>query len=299
MLPKNFDTSNVSQQSEINLNRSPVVIKNSSNSIKSLTLPTGKGSGDHTSTRSSNLPAHLSVRNLNFQLPNKTLSSSSNSSLNKSNSASDSSIQESKTVDLIKRTQNVFTACLPYINVLNVNNRDVEEAWKLHVMSVFNKKSPNSSNNKPLASANMLETFCLFKKLFKETRHNFNILLNESCEILSHNSKAFASINKHFVRIAQANKKLKLPLIYFDQELLLHAPLSPNDLNQTSSQADLKLAPTYSISDKHRQIVWEIGESYDKFVELRKNAYNTLEALKQLENYKSVNDVQLKSDKVD
>lgn len=296
----NFDSINISKQSETNLNRSPVVIKNNSNSIKSLTLPTGKSSGDHTSPRS-NLPAHLSIRNLNFQLPNKTLSSSSNSSLNKSNSASDSSIQENKTNDLIKKCQNIFIACLPFINILNINQRDVEETWKLHVMSVFNKKSPNSSNNnaKLMTGVSKLETFCLFKKLFKETRYSFNILLNESCEILSQNSKLFTSISKHFIRIADlVNKKLKFPLIYFEQELLLNPILSTNDLNMPSTQADLKLVPTYSVLDKHRQIVWEISESYDIFVNLRKKAFSILDTLKQIEKKNSAIEAQLKLAKV-
>jgi hypothetical protein len=300
---KNFDTNTVTsvsqQQSDTNMNRSPVVIKNTANSIKSLTLPTGKSSGGHTSPRSSNLPAHLSVRNLNFQLPNKTLSSSSNSSLNKSNSASDSSIQESKTSDLIRKTQNIFTSCLPYINVLNVSQRDVEDSWKLHVMSVFNKKSPTSINKSPMTSINMLETFCIFKRLFNESCGSFKLLLNESCQVLSINSKVFASISKRFVHISDlVNKKLKCPLVYFDQESLLQQLSSFNDLNNISSQADLKLAPTYSITDKHRQIVWEMGENYDLFIDLRKKAYNTLDLLRKFENKNSVNEIQLKFEMV-
>ena len=65
-----------------------------------------------------------------------------------------------------------------------------------------------------------------------------------------------------------------------------------------STKADLKLVPTYSVLDKHSQIVWEIGESYDIFVNLRKKAFSTLDTLKQIEKKNSVIDTQLKLGKV-
>ena len=272
---KNFDT--------LDTSKSPVVIKSSSNSIKSLTLP---GKSSHTSPHSAyNAPTHLSVRNVNFQLPNKTLSSSSVSSLNKSTSASDSSIQE-KSNELIRRSQQLFVACLPYINLLNVNSRDIEETWRLHVMSVFNKKSLNKSASQSVANINILDTFFLFKKLFKESRRSLNLLMGESCDHVLQQTKVFASVSKHFMSIIDlVNKRLKCPLVYFDQMLLLQtsesasaAPHSP-----ASSQADLHLASTYSIVDKHRKIVWEIGENFDTFVQLRKSAFESLDKLKRLD----------------
>jgi hypothetical protein len=86
--------------------------------------------------------------------------------------------------------------------------------------------------------------------------------------------------------------------VYFDQESLLQQHSSFNDTNKLSSQADLKLAPTYSITDKHRQIVWEMGENYDLFIDLRKKACNTLDLLRKFENKNSVNELQLKFEMV-
>ena len=65
-----------------------------------------------------------------------------------------------------------------------------------------------------------------------------------------------------------------------------------------STQADLKLVPTYSVLDKHRQIVWEISESYDIFVNLRKKAFSILDTLKQIEKKNSAIEAQLKLAKV-
>ena len=297
------------QQSDTHLNGSPVIIKSSgSSSIKSLTLPTSKSIGHAASPNfNANLPSHLSVRNVNFQLTSKTLSSSSISSLNKSNSASDSSLHDkTPTSDAVKQAQNVFAACLPFLNILNVGQKDVEETWRVHVMSVFNKRTLSKpASSAPASGINLLETFILFKKLVKESRRSMNTLLVDSCEMLSpNNSTQFSSINKRFMSVLDCvNKKLKCPLVFLDQDLIAnHLPTSgdSSDPASKSPQADLRLAPTYSFLDKHRQIVWEIGENFDTFASQRKVAREALESLKRLVNSstKNLNDAQLKFEKV-
>jgi hypothetical protein len=49
------------------------------------------------------------------------------------------------------------------------------------------------------------------------------------------------------------------------------------------SVSSAAFTPNYSIVNKHRQVVWEIGENFETFVNLRKEAYETLESLKKLE----------------
>jgi hypothetical protein len=272
------------------VNNAPVngLIKNSNStsSIKSMTLPSG---GKSSSIGKSSSSAH---NNMSPSIRTTILKSPfGGTTLNKINSASDSSIQESsssssnaKANDLIKKTHSLFNACSPFINLLNIIPRDIEDAWKSHVTSVFDK----NKNNKSVVSTqpehvNLLETFLLFKKLFKESRRHLSGLLFESCSVLStNNTVVFTLINKHFANIIELlNRRLKCPLVYFDQNLLVHQiPVNGASGDSVSSAA---FTPNYSIVNKHRQVVWEIGENFETFVNLRKEAYETLESLKKLE----------------
>ena len=128
---------------------------------------------------------------------------------------------------------------LPLSNLINTNNEEIEDIWKNHI-SILSTNDENS---------NVIETFYLFKRLFKETRRRLNILLPECCHYLSRSTKIFQDIEKRILKIVELiNTKIDCPIVFFDSEIL-----------QSSN-----------IFEKHRRIAWEIGENYDTYVYVKR-----------------------------
>lgn len=291
---------------KINLHNQVFNISNKSN-----TLP---GKNTFSSSSTTTTPTRLSVYNVNFQLPNKTLSSSLSSSSLSSISKSVAPIapnakqDQSKNIELIKKQQqkqldllnsikDLYKSCLPYINLLNIKQDDIEDVWKFHIKAIFNSTNTNESDQAGLipttvskSNINILESFYLFNKLFKESRRRLNIFVSECCHYLSRNTKLFLKIEKHLVAILDLiNSKLECPVVYFDQDLLSEPTTtsSANSAENNKAKKEVFLSSTYSTVDNHRRIVWEIGENYDTFIYLKQATAEALDVLKKIERSES------------
>jgi hypothetical protein len=148
-----------------------------------------------------------------------------------------------------------------------------------------------SNDNKSSADVNVIESFVLFNLLFGQIKRELNILMKESCEVLligldtkneksedeSVNSRLlFTQVDDHLVAMLDLiNKKLNCPVVYFDQDFIVSniAKASnenvSNRANATSSSSSSSTSSSSkfsnSVIDKHRRIMWEIGENYDTF----------------------------------
>lgn len=205
---------------------------------------------------------------------------------------------------------NIYKFCLPLINIININQDEIEEVWRMHIQTMLNSNKARLSTNKlELANVdnnnsdsssrkfNPIETFYLFKKLFKEIRHRLDSLLSESYHYLSRDTKLFTRIEKHLVSILDLiNTKLECPVVYFDQEWFLQQQeqiiMSPTNSSNSSVLSRLSKSPlqsknTDSVSlsfiDNHKRILWEIGENYDTFVYIKHDVTESLDAIKKLE----------------
>lgn len=233
-----------------------VIIKptTAGDSNRSMTLP-GKvnSSSQSNSLRSSPNSNHL---------PNRTQSSTSLVVQTNKNEQ-----QNAQQMFIVQAISSLYLSCLPYINLLNINQDEIEEIWKIHI-------NMNTTNLEK--GINMLETFYLFKKLFKEICRRLNNLILECCHYLSRNTKLFVPIEKHLVNILDLiNTKLECPVVYFDQEFLFSTPIStdnkasPNANTSNSSSSNGTSGKSNTILDIHKRIVWEIGENYDTFIYLK------------------------------
>jgi len=187
--------------------------------------------------------------NRSMTLPNKiydsTLSTKSLNNLSTSQSwfnmnkikAEDDDEPQTKQYDAIKE--------------LSVEAENIDELWKAHFSNVFISEE-----------VNLVDTFHLFNRLFKETCRKLNILLLDCRHYLSLNSKFFIQIERHLVNVLDLiNNKSGYPVVYVN--------------------SDVKLSS--STVDKHKRIVWEIGENYDTLVYLRQAVLKSLEAVKKQE----------------
>jgi hypothetical protein len=137
------------------------------------------------------------------------------------------------------------------IRELSVEVENIDELWKAHLSNVFISEE-----------VNLVDTFHLFNRLFKETCRKLNILLLDCRHYLSLNSKFFIQIEKHLVNVLDLiNNKLGYPVVYVD--------------------SDVKLAS--ATVERHKRIVWEIGENYDTLVYLRQAVLKSLESVKKQE----------------
>ncbi|CAF0877343.1 unnamed protein product [Brachionus calyciflorus] len=195
--------------------------------------------------------------------------------------------------------KNIYHYCMPIFNILNLNQDEIQQAWKSHLKNMLNR-SRASSSKLELAIENAydinarhfnpLETFYLFKKLFNDARHRLNSLLSECYQYLTRETKLFLKLEKHLVIILDLlNTKLDCPVVYFDQEwfmrvqeLLQATSASPN---KSFSKSPLKVNNLVSVSfiDTHKRILWEIGENYDTFVYIKHDVTDSLDSIKKLE----------------
>ncbi len=137
------------------------------------------------------------------------------------------------------------------IRELSMETENIDDLWKAHFSNVFKSDE-----------LNLIDTFHLFNRLFKDTCRKLNILLLESRYYLSLNSKFFIQIEKHLVNVLDLiNNKLGYPVVYVD--------------------SDVKLST--STVDRHKRIVWEIGENYDTLVYLRQAVLKSIESVKKQE----------------
>ena len=73
------------------------------------------------------------------------------------------------------------------------------------------------------------------------------------------------------------NNKLNCPVIYLDQDLVKNVINQPQQQSTIEFNAvDLTISKQFnttnsSIIDKHKHIVWEIGENYDTFIYLKQS----------------------------
>jgi hypothetical protein len=189
-----------------------------------------------------------------------------------------SQTEHDKSYELLKKQQeiymktsikNIYSHVEPYINLIKSSQLDSDSLWKQHVNSTL-KSSINSETN-------IIETFILFKLLFNNIRLNLNKLLNECNEIIS-----IQSLETHLVKMIDLiNNKLNCPVIYLDQDLVKNiinqSQLSTIELNAVDLSISKQFSTTNSsIIDKHKHIVWEIGENYDTFIYLKQSVMEVI-----------------------
>lgn len=185
-----------------------------------------------------------------------------------------SQTEHDKNYELLKKQQeiylktsikNIYSHVEPYINLMKSSQLDIDSLWKQHVNSTL-KSSVNSETN-------IIETFILFKLLFNNIRSNLNKLLNECNQIIS-----IQNLETHLVKMIDLiNNKLNCPVIYLDQDLVKNVINQPQQQSTIEFNAvDLTISKQFnttnsSIIDKHKHIVWEIGENYDTFIYLKQS----------------------------
>lgn len=237
-------------------------------SAKSMTLP-GK-------SNSSIQSAKQSDSNIASQSHPRTMSSSKSSSALITTVKVNTNKEQHEQLNLALSIKNIYVSSLPLINLININQDEIEEIWKLHIQTMLN------SNVK--SSFCPIDSFYLFKKLFKETRHRLDSLLSECYHYLSRDTKLFLQIEKHLVNIIDLiNTKLDCPVVYFDQEWFLQL-ISLNSLDSKKKSKTSLLSKSFDSSgysscsfiENHRQILWEIGENYDTFVFIKQGVTEVL-----------------------
>jgi hypothetical protein len=127
-----------------------------------------------------------------------------------------------------------------FSNIMSISNNDeIDDYFRMHVLSVA------TSND----NFNIVESFYLFKKLFKETRRRLNIVISECCHYLTRTCpKLFHDIESSILVLLDViNTKTDCPLVFLD-----------TDIVQSSSGID-----------KHRKILWEIGENFDTYASIK------------------------------
>ncbi|RNA31261.1 furry -like protein [Brachionus plicatilis] len=186
--------------------------------------------------------------------------------------------------DLLKLESSVkktYQSSLPWINILNLNQDDVERAWKSHIHNMLNSSKQRTNSNRLELEAfglsknfNPIESFYLFKKLFVKAKYKLNNLLSECFQYLTIETKLFLKLEKHLVMILDLLKnKLDCPVVYFDLEWFMQVQemLQSTLPNKNFGKSPLKVTSLISTSfiDNHRRILWEIGENYDTFVYIK------------------------------
>lgn len=185
--------------------------------------------------------------NRSMTLPNKIYDSAlSTKSLNNL-----STTQSWFNVNNVKDDDSQVRSKRASIREMSIETENIDDLWKAHFSNVFISEE-----------LNLIDTFHLFNRLFKETCRKLNILLLDCRHYLSLNSKFFIQIEKHLVNVLDLiNNKLGYPVVYVD--------------------SDVKLCS--STVDRHKRIVWEIGENYDTLVYLRQAVLKSLESVKKQE----------------
>lgn len=179
--------------------------------------------------------------------------------------------------------KNIYNSSLPWLHILNLNQDDVEHAWKLHIQNMLNSTKLRASSNKLDLSLesfglgkifNPIESFVLFKKLFVQAKQKLNGLLSECFQYLTIETKLFTKLEKHLVIILGLLKnRLDCPVVYFDLEWFMQVQemLQTTSPNKKISKSPLNVNNliTTSFIDNHKRILWEIGENYDTLVYLK------------------------------
>lgn len=217
----------------------------------------------------------------------RSLSRSKNENLddepqNKSKSHT-STLSKEELLKLEVNIKNIYNSSLPWLHILNLNEDDIEQAWKLHIQNILNSAKLRASSNKLNLSLesfglgkafNPIESFVLFKKLFVQAKHKLNNLLSECFQYLTIETKLFVKLEKHLVIILGLLKnRLDCPVVYFDLEwfMQLQEMLQTATPNKKSSKSPLNVSNliTTSFIDNHKRVLWEIGENYDTLVYLK------------------------------
>lgn len=207
--------------------------KNYNSSMKSMTLPGHKSS--HHSSQSNN-SVRLPIYDVNFQDPNKSLSRSN---------------ETDKTINYESSMLNFSS----FIQILN--KKDIENKWSLHM----------SQNPKSL-----INTFYLFKCLFKNAKNQLNKLSVDILNYLSKSNKKMYNLNdleKNIYNINyQINTKLECPCLYFDQESLIRQIKATSDFNAV---------------DEHLKYSLELNEAYKNFDAFKQDLIESLSLVKTLD----------------
>jgi hypothetical protein len=236
---------------------------------KSMTLPSKvshyspKGSSDLRKSKQSD-SSQSSTSVFNSQLfQSSELTSKANPLSSPNNEAKQQSNKEST---IIQTYNSIYRACMPYINLLNISQDEIEEIWRIHVALLLNSVSnENSIAIAKASSMNVIETFYLFKKIFKETKRHLNLLFIECCQALFKRTKSFAILEERLSKVFNLiNKNIECPTIYFDQDLLI-THISANS-NQSYMKSPEKSKLTLDIYERHKRITLEISENYQTFM---------------------------------
>lgn len=212
----------------------------------------------------------------------RSLSRSTIENENESNKKTDYQVSTEDQLKSEAIIKNTYHSCLKWINILNLNQDDVESAWKSHIQNMLKSSKLRCSSNRlelPLDSSgqwknfNPIESFYLFKKLFVQAKYRLNNLLSECFQYLTIETKLFLKLEKHLVTILDLLKnKLDCPVAYFDLEWFMQVQEMLNSaLPKNFSKSPLKVTSLISTSfiDNHKRILWEIGENYDTFVYIK------------------------------
>ena len=124
------------------------------------------------------------------------------------------------------------------------NNKDVEQKWSTHISQL-------KENSK-----SMLDTFFIFKCLFKKTKQELIFLSLEYIDTLSIGSKRLNDLEKNFLNISSLlENKLDIPYLYFDKESIM------NKINLLSE---------FNIIQEHLKLALELNEGYKTFCLFKK-----------------------------